>query len=498
MKRLLTLMVICCFLVATAGISFASEFSSYGYFRTTVQFQNNQDFNDDSTDETFAAEQRVRQFFEYKSSENLKAVVGFEFDSIWGDNGEDPSYYGIHGDQGDDGKGDLSLKHAYLDFDLPQKDVNFKIGGQYMALPGISYTSPVLGCDAPGIKVNTTINKNLDMNLGWVRAIEDGAAYGGDNLGGRGAEADMLFVTAPYSQDKVSITPWASYAYVGKDAASSYAGYYDFSGNKPSSYSAGRQGFGVMSMGTVLDNSTAKPYTGSLNAYWLGFYTKIDTVENMSLQAEASYGSVSADKNYHDRSGFWFRGLADYTGLDNVTPALFGFYSSGENDDLSDGSETFPYFANDGYTTTETGYVAGFGSNTNLGSYDYALMQYVPHAMWQVGLAAKDFSLMEKCSHTLAVSYMMGTNDEGVVDALQSADDQTTKRMKGEMTTEDSAFEIDFNTTYSIYENLDFLLELGYAQMDMDKSTWKGTSVEDNNYLDDPAYKCVTGIKYSY
>jgi|GEM_PF-929326 len=486
MKRLLTLMVICCFLVATAGISFASEFSSYGYFRTTVQFQNNQDFNDDASDDSFAAEQRVRQYFEYKSSENLKAVVGLEFDSIWGDNYKDASHYGLHGDQGDDGNGDLSLKHAYLDFNLPNKDINFKIGGQYMALPGISYTSPVLGIDAPGIKMSTQINQNMDINLGWVRGIDTGDSNG---------ESDMLFLTAPYSKDKMSVTPWAAYAYAGKEAMTSNSSYPTF-GYKMSDYAQGAQGFEVTGMGTLSDDS----YEDAVDAYWLGFHTKVDSIKDMSLQAEASYGSVQAEKDANERSGFWFRGLADYTGMDNVTPSLFGFYSSGEDDDISDGSETFPYYANDGYTTTETGYVAGFGSNTNLGTFDYALMQYVPHAMWQVGLAAKDFSFMEKVSHTFAVSYMRGTNDKNIGDDLDmdkfddydSVQEWRKGEFSGEMTTEDSAFEIDFNTTYSIYENLDALLEVGYAQMDMDSSVWG------SDYLDDPAYKCVTGIKYSY
>ena len=473
MKRLLTLMVICCFLVATAGISFASELSSYGYFRTTVQYQSNQDFDDDSRDQNFAAEQRVRQYFEYKQNENLKAVIGFEFDSIWGDTmrlANDSNAF--------------ELRQAYLDFDLPNNSkTNLKIGGQWFALPGINWSSPVLGGQAPGIKINNSINDKIDMNLGWVRMIED------QNATNNGA-ADMFYLTAPIDKNQFSMTPWVSYARVekeGMDQSPSYGGAFDV----VNSYNRGMQTFDVTSLGTLSSQfEDSGNYTDGVNAYWIGFLTNIKSVSQMDIQLEGAYGSVEADQDQNDRSGYWIRGLFDYTEMENMTPSLFGFYSSGEDDDLSDGSETMPYFGNDGVTITQTGYLTGFGSMTNLATYNYALMQYVPHAMWQLGLGLKNIKATKKLSFNVAASYMRGTNDKDAFDGLTQ--DQRDTLLGSELTTEDAAWEIDVNGNYSIYENLDAMLELGYGQVNLDESVWG------DNPKEDPAFKCVTGIKYSY
>ncbi len=48
------------------------------------------------------------------------------------------------------------------------------------------------------------------------------------------------------------------------------------------------------------------------------------------------------------------------------------------------------------------------------------------------------------------------------------------------LTDEDSAWEVNFDHTYQIYENLTFILEMGYIRLDLDEDTW-GAVGEDLN-----------------
>lgn len=65
---------------------------------------------------------------------------------------------------------------------------------------------------------------------------------------------------------------------------------------------------------------------------------------------------------------------------------------------------------------------------------------------------------MENLSHALSVTYVQGTNNKH----NRIAPDD------GYLTTKDSLVEIDFNTTYNIYQNLATVLEIGYIIEDFD------------------------------
>ncbi len=60
-------------------------------------------------------------------------------------------------------------------------------------------------------------------------------------------------------------------------------------------------------------------------------------------------------------------------------------------------------------------------------------------------------------------------------------------------TDEDSFVQIALDSQYKIYENLSAVLELGYAHLDMDDSTWG-----QKDYLDDDAYLATFGFVYNF
>ncbi|GEM_PF-4338947 len=60
-----------------------------------------------------------------------------------------------------------------------------------------------------------------------------------------------------------------------------------------------------------------------------------------------SGGQISDGDSVNDRSG-WFADLAvSYKGLDFMVPQLMGMYSSGEDDDVGNGSERMPVVRDD-------------------------------------------------------------------------------------------------------------------------------------------------------
>ena len=172
----------------------------------------------------------------------------------------------------------------------------------------------------------------------------------------------------------------------------------------------------------------------------------------------------------------------DYTGFDFMTPELFFAYTSGEDSDITDGSERMP-------TLNARNWALGsffFGGDTLLqGSKGYGVEQT---GFWALGLSLKDISFLEKLSHTFTVMYAKGTNDKALIGNAAITYGQT-------LTEEDHIVEVDLNTKYQLYEELCLTLDLGYINNGYDKDKWRVA----NPGLDkNDAYKLSTGILYQF
>ncbi|MGA7878660.1 MAG: hypothetical protein WCA08_23570, partial [Desulfoferrobacter sp.] len=85
MKKVLVTMVVVLAAVAIALPSFAFEVKYGGLFRTRYQANNNVTASPDNDNQNFV-DQRLRIFFQFIASENLKLVTGLEWDTLWGGN----------------------------------------------------------------------------------------------------------------------------------------------------------------------------------------------------------------------------------------------------------------------------------------------------------------------------------------------------------------------------------------------------------------------------
>lgn len=86
----------------------------------------------------------------------------------------------------------------------------------------------------------------------------------------------------------------------------------------------------------------------------------------------------------------------------------------------------------------------------------------------------KDVSFVEDLTHRLSVTYFQGTNN---TNRITSQDPVLVAHRPdspvGYMTTADSAWEIDFLSSYKLYQNLTANLLLAYLITDFDETVWK-------------------------
>ena len=157
MKRFafVALLAALCFGVASSAsateLKVKGNLDVYGIWSANLN-----DFNSDVPDaDNYATTQRMRTYFTFLAHENLKAVLGLEMDHVWGQGGAD---------WGTDGKGEIEIKHAYLDFNFPDTQVNVKAGLQEVALPSV-FGNPIFDDDAAALMVSAPINDMVGVTV---------------------------------------------------------------------------------------------------------------------------------------------------------------------------------------------------------------------------------------------------------------------------------------------------------------------------------------------
>jgi len=432
MKRLIVLAVLCAFVLSAAAAS-ASELKASGYFMGDASWMNNWDFKKDTgltPARNFDIKQRTELVLEFITSENLKSVLEFRANQTWG---RDNSAV-------DGGPTDaLQIRQAYVAFNWPGSDVAVSVGFQGVALPNAVAGSLILDSRAGALVVSKPLTDNVALTGAYIRAISSADALG---------QLDAYALIADITAGDVNVKPFVVIANTGANTTA--AGY----------------------MQTA--NGTADVVD---SAYWLGA-SATATVGGVALAGDINYGNVSGDNSYGDRSGYAVLLSADYA-MDMMTPEAFFVYTSGEDDNDTNGSERMPQINGD-YSIGSFFFGGESWRNSVATSGDY------PLGFWAIGLSLKDIaSINENMYHVVHVIYGKGTNDKAtglVSDANYGS----------VMTEKDHVVEVDFNTYYKVYDQLTIGLELGYANLSCDEDVW-GAGKDGGS-----AYKVSTGLKYSF
>ncbi|MFK4764534.1 outer membrane homotrimeric porin [Desulfobaculum sp. SPO524] len=462
MKRILTLALVAAFVMGLAGFASAKEVQMKAQFVHHLTWTDNTDFNDENNEDDFLAKQRVRVYFDYVASDSLNAVLGFEMNTEWGDadNG---------GDLGTDGD-TVRVKHAYTNFVVPGTSVSARVGLQPVAWKG-AYGSPIFDDDAAGIMVSTPITDQVGLTLGWVRALDDGVK--GVEDGQTQDDIDLFTAILPVQGEGFGVTPYLIYGNFGSDL---YDASNDFFNTDKDAYDKNFYARGLLNAagakGNVEDDSSI---------WWGGANFEVSMFAPFTVKGDIIYGAVNADDEENDRSG-WFMDLGAEYKADFGTLGIIGVYGTGDDEDAdTDGSNTMPTLNDSGFAPTHFGFSGAVSGGT-----DSVLAAGDRYDLWAIGAYLADFSFVENMSHKVIVMYGQGTTDGELIKKASVNNDRYF------ITDEDSFVEVNFDTTYQIYENLAAIVELGYINLDKDEDVWK------TDDQDDDALKAAFYLKYDF
>ncbi len=502
------------FVLMCANVGHAVEFNVTGSFDITLQGMSDVNFMHsnavNSTWDEFAAGQNIKLNLDVMASEYLYGSIGLQAGTTtWG-------YPGVFGSrsQGGDLNNDVPviLKRAFIDFFIPDTDVEVRAGLQDFTLPSLAgLGSAMLDNSGAGISVSAQLTDTIDVELFWLRAFDGDyiLSPSGNNFSHNGS-ADFFGLAVPMHFDFAHISPWFMYGRISENSIDSYLNninnlstYYpplaDWAGDNVYGYT----GYLDSMLPAIMPlNSLGQFDAPSGNAFFGGIVAEMDNFDRITIGIDANYGSSGLDGAW-GREGFFLSAIAEYS-FDWGIPGIYGWYASGDNSNVADGSERMasvsPLWGNTGLGYSGQ-YSISYGNAINIS----------PAGTWGVALQVNNlelFRMIEGLSHRIVLAYYGGTNDEMMAayitgravlpssyTSLYSGGNQVGITPFSYLTTEDSAIELTFNTTYDLYRDLQSNLEFSYIWQNFDENTWS-TATTRPDFKN--AWKLALNMRYSF
>lgn len=483
-------------------------------------------------DDRFGARQRLRLKLDAAVSETLSGTVFLEIgDQTWGRDVDNGGIAGQGGALGADGNRAIKLKNAYIDWIAPAAnlDLRFRMGIQAVALPNAAGGSAILDADVAAVAASYRFNDSAGLTVAWMRPLNDNFAgwvrgnaaqrYGAGYLD----NMDLLSVSVPLTFDGVRLTPWIMYGLLGKYALNSIDGedhYQHARAGRDYTQPEWRTNAGELSatltnyfdelndhgLNDAKLSETDKPY---FSMFWAGLPIVINKWEPWRIELDINYGFVENMGRYDvlkagsirqrassQRQGWLVKALVEYRFGWGV-PGIFGWYASGDDGDMKNGSERMPSVAGKARFTSFSGY-GGLDWGAKNGMVEW---QADYSGTWGVGLQVRDLSFLADLKHTIRLAWWGGTNNTSMVKYMESRNAWNEGGIDNPyLTTNDSLLEINLDSQYKIYENFTVHLDLGYVFNMVDTNTWNrgwmeaescGTQKQD-------AWKAQVAFVYSF
>ena len=457
-----------------------------------------------NNNDTFGARQRIRLQLDAVASEALSGTVQFQIgNQKWG-NAE------TGGALGADSPNQIGVRQAYIDWMVPQTDLKVRMGLHEVILPNKAGGTAVMDAPVAGVVASYQFNENLGLTALWMRPFNDNYSQETKNSDGTphiwGADPDnyldnmdLFGLMVPVTLDGFEITPWAMFGMKGKNTtkfADYSKGFADGNPYYTLSPYPGLNGY----PGSLGD--TSKAY-GSM--FWAGLPFAITAWDPLNIEVDINYGYVEAMgcydayKNHNtvykrgstERQGWLAKALVEYK-MDWGVPGIFGWYGSGDDGNVKNGSERMPSIVPMGNFTSFMG-DGNYGWMWVDNSLEYA-------GTWGLGLQVRDMSFLEDLKHTFRVAYWGGTNSTSMVKYMDTAyawNNGWGTNASPYLTTEDGLLEFNLVNSYQMYENFDVNLELGYIANFVDNDTWKKAN-NSSSFQKQDAWKAQLIFAYSF
>ena len=418
MKKIITLALAAAFTVASYAPASALEVTADGEW--LYQFQTSgEGFEGQNTEFTG---QRVRLGFTFTASEDLHGYTQFEMEDIWGD------LESKHGNK------NVVTRQLYLDWKVPNTDIRIRMGRHAFDMPAYATCSPIItDWVNEGIVAHVPFNDTYSVTGFWARAVNGARADGeaGDH------NVDFFGLVGNASFDNLNITPYVLYGNKGETPLMEVDGEEFQKMPEQSNFAYDDVRGDLFIAGAGIEWKPADALTLALD----GAYGKLNYSD--TLDAEGN--------KVEDQSGWYVAAKASYD-LDFGTPALLGWYASGDDEGENKHGQLPHIFGDYDATNTYFNAAPGIvgGHSTNVGG------------TWGVAAQLNGLSFIENLTHDLSIAYIGGTNDKAN-GANGSGYDY--------LTTEDSAIELSAVNTLELYKNLSAIFEAAYIIEDYDTSS---------------------------
>lgn len=505
MKRILTLMLAAAMTLGATSGAQAIDFKASGEWLMGLAAGDASLVQKDGgkrtdTNDVFGAGQRVRLQLDAVASEALSGTVFFEIgDQLWG-NGESGAAMGADGQV-------VKVKNAYLDWVVPNTDLQIRMGIQAIAMPDAAGGSAVMDGDVAGIVASYKFNDNVALTATWMRPFNDNYAADENDPKRRVNfldNIDLFALSLPLSFDGVEVTPWVMYGIQGRNARYNLHGWEQADGDFAQTLGNTYAGFNWDGR----FGSTSKGY-GSM--FWAGLPIKVTALDPWNIEFDVNYGYVEKMGRINvlngetgrtvrastGREGWAVKALVEYK-MDWGTPGIFGWYASGDDGNIKNGSERLPSLnGNAGFTSFMGTADADWSGRGNL--YEKTL---TIDGTWGIGVQVADMSFVENLNHTFRVAYWGGTNSPSMVKYMNSPrafdmDGDACSTEGPYLTTNDGLLEFNLTNVWQVYENLTASLELGYIVNMIDKNTWD-RSFFDSSFSKQDAWKASLVLAYTF
>lgn len=489
MKKLATLLIAAGLVFgATAPAANAIDFKAKGEWVMSFDYGQNGNFTGghgqtgyNGKEDEFEAKQRLRLQLDAVASENLSGTVFFEIgNTTWG-NAESGGALGAD-------KTIVEVRRAYIDWMVPNTELKVRMGLQGMNIPSFTMNkSQVFEDDVAGITLSYQFTDNVGATVFWARPYNDN--FGGWNYGDWNNpdyqkanfmdNVDVFGLLIPLTFDGVKVTPWGIIAAVGPNAFRSDDGWGDgrydnafdnFVGTSSGQMAAGMlPAWGVAGTGDQYRSPNGLKLKQYATAWWAGLTADITYFDPFRIAFDFMGGGVQWDDSRLNRAGWMATLLVEYK-MDWGIPGILGWYASGDNSNLGDGSERMPYIS--------LGNGDNQFSNFAFDGHPYIAREGALGASmagtWGVGLRVKDMSFIEDLKHTFRVNLIGGTNDHGIFKQLAKfGGDMTTYPVNDAgygfkglyLTDQDTALEVSLHNEYKMYENFTIMLDASYMAL---------------------------------
>lgn len=442
--------------MAACGTASALEIEAKGEFAVGFGLQSNASFNDEE-DDSFFARQRFRLQADFIASENLRGVLQFQIGTKeWGDTSRESA----DNAQLDGNSTDVRTRRAYIQWDVPSTKLQFTMGLQRLSLPSYVVGNPVFDADVYGVVGSYDFNDEISLALYWARPFYDTGEY---SKKFKNNSTDIFGGVLDMDFEGWRLAPWFMYGRIGNSS-----GYFETVSDYDSS---------------LYGNEDSNMYVGGLAFEINDLFT-----EGLTFGLDGMYGVLNnSDDKAVETRGWLVAARLDYE-TQYGTPGIFGWYASGDDaDDLKDDHRggRLPVMGTDGgFVPTRLGFPGAVAME------DDTYISATGVGTWGIGVQMTDISFIEKLSHTIRVAYYRGTNDGDAVREDLFGMGETVY-----LTKDDSAWEVNLDSTYEIYENLTATLELGYIHLDIDN---QGSLKRRDEYNEENAWNGQLVLMYEF